>query len=174
MKIIGFLALLSTSAFARSAFWAPANPPHAHYVIVAQVNSDASRLDGSAKISFTNDTSRPIGRVAFLFSEKELRVRVGGQTANRIAGVKHEALFELPNEVAPGAAVELAVEWVITHEALKEGEGGATWGWYPRLWWGFQTLDDYQVVVHAPPTLTVLVAGKRPDAITQARDTRAL
>ena len=174
MKIIGLLAFFSIPAFAGSVFWAPANPPRARYRIEARVSADASRLDGSETISFTNNTSRPIGRVAFLFSGNELRVRVRGESANRIAGVKHEALFELPREVPPRAGVELAVEWVISHEALKDGEGGATWGWYPRLWWGFQTLDDYRLVVHAPSALTLLVAGRRPDTMVQAPDTRAL
>jgi hypothetical protein len=172
--MFGYLVLSSAAAFASADFWSPLNPPRATYVLEARVSSDGSRLDGSEAVRFTNNTPRPIGRVAFLFEGSDLRLRANGAAAERITGVKHPALFELPRDIAPGESVELVADWVITHEPIKDGEGIATSSWYPRLWWGFETLADYQVKLEAPAGLTVLAGGKSQNGVILAPGTRAL
>jgi hypothetical protein len=84
MKMFGYLILSSAAAFASADFWSPLNPPRATYVLEARVSSDGSRLDGSEAVRFTNNTPRPIGRVAFLFDGSDLRLRANGAAAERI------------------------------------------------------------------------------------------
>jgi hypothetical protein len=165
MRGLHLLLLFATLGEARTPFWAPVDPPRAEYSIRASINADGSTLAGSETIRFRNGTSRPIGRVAFDFGGTDIRVF----RAERVLGVKPFALFELANPVEPGGAAELKVEWSIKGEAVKEGQNEATWGWYPRLAWGFGTLDDYDIRLDSPTGLTTDATGRFEDGVYRAK-----
>jgi hypothetical protein len=140
------------------------NPSRANYSITVRIDPAGGRLEGSETIRFRNTAARPIGRVAFLFGGDQLRLR----GAERVPGVKSPALFELAKSVAPGETAELVVEWAISQPPLKDGEGGATSDWYPRLYWGFGTLDDYEVKAQVPAGFTFAATGKLENGIYRA------
>jgi len=174
MKIVIFALFWSTAAFANTDFWAPLDPPQVSCRIEARLDASASRITGSETIRFTNNTSRPIGRVAFKFDGEELKVRANGIAAARVAGVKNPALFEFAPELAPGASAELAADWSRSCEPVQDGHCLATSEWYPRLWWGYESLADYEAKVEAPAGLVVLIAGQRTNGVFKAPGARAL
>jgi hypothetical protein len=156
MRASHVLLVCATLAAARTPFWAPIDPPRAEYSIRASINADGSTLTGSETIRFRTSTSRKIARIALQFNGTDLRV----DRAERVNGVKSVALFELAEAGAPEQATELKIEWSIKGAPIKEGENEATWGGYPRLYWGFGTLDDYEVRLDAPAGLTADVTGR--------------
>jgi hypothetical protein len=125
-------------------------------------------LEGSETIRFRNTATRPIGRVAFRFDADQLSLR----GAERVPGVKSPVLFDLAKAIAPRETAELVAEWAITGFPLKDGDSLATSGWYPRLYWGFGTLDDYEVKARVPAGLT-FAAGKLQDGVYRAAAVRA-
>jgi len=173
MRIIGCLILFAAVAFGRTEFWTPANPPHATYIIDARIYPDAGRLKGSETVQFRNTTSRPIGRLAFSWEGDQFRLRANGAEGERVPGVQSPVLFELPKDIAPGDAAELRAEFAVTRPAWKGGQGGATADWYPRLWWGIGTHDDYEVRVEIPKGLTVAASGRLQDGVYRANGVRA-
>lgn len=156
MSVLVFAAM----AFARTEFWAPAVPPRAHYSIDINYLPETSRLEGTGTIRFRNDARRPIGRIALRWFGDILRVRANGAAAERSPGKQAVALFDLPREVQPGAQVELAVEFGASWKLNQGTQSAITAFLCPRLWWGFGTLDDYEVRLHVPEGYTVATSGR--------------
>jgi hypothetical protein len=152
--------LFVTTALARIAFWAPVAPPRAHYSIDVRFAADTSRLEGTETIRFRNSTQRPIGRIELGWYGEILRVRANGVDTSPPPGKYSTALFDLPSEVPPGGEVELAVDFRAPMK-LDPRKGSAMTSFVsPRLWWGFGTLDDYQVRLQAPDGYTVGTSGR--------------
>jgi len=147
-------------AFARTEFWAPVMPPRAHYSIDIQFLPGTSRLEGTETIRFRNDTRRPIGRIALEWFGDVLRVRANGALAERSAGIASVPLFDLPQDIRPGGSLELSVEFGASWKLDPHKGSAITSSLSPRLWWGFSTLDDYEVRLQAPAGYTVATSGR--------------
>ncbi len=160
MRTFGSIFLLATIAFARTEFWAPVTPPRAHYSIDIRFVPEPSRLEGTETIRFRNDTARPIGRIALHWYGDVLRVRSNGVAAQRSPGKQSVALFDLPRDVPPGGELELAVEFGAPWKLNPKTSSAITSFLSPRLWWGFGTLDDYEVRLQAPDGYTVATSGR--------------
>jgi len=161
MRIFELLLLLAATVFARTDFWAPVTPPRGHYSVdVKFVSGDTPRLEGTETIRFRNETSRPIGRIALEWFGDVLRVRSGGVAAERAPGIGSPALFRLPREIEPGGHVELAVEYGASWKPDPATGSAVTSFLNPRLWWGFGTLDDYEVRLAVPEGYAVATSGR--------------
>ena len=160
MKTIAFAFLLTTAAFAGTDFWAPVAPPRAHYAIEAKFVPDASRLEGTETIRFRNDTRRPIGRVALDWYGEILGVRANGVAASPSPGKQSVSLFDLPSDLPPGGEVELSVDFRAPMKLDPKTGSAITSFMCPRLWWGFGTLDDYEVRFQAPEGYAVGTSGR--------------
>ena len=160
MKTLAMIFLFTTIAVARVDFWAPMNPPRAHYSIDARFVADTSRLEGTETIRFRNNTQRPIGRIALNWQGDVLRVRAGGVPAEPSPGKHSVALFDLPRDVGPGREIELAVDFGAAFKLDPHTGSALTSRLSPRLWWGFGTLDDYDVRVRVPDGYTVATSGR--------------
>ena len=160
MKTLAFALLLTTTAVARTEFWAPVAPPRAHYAIEAKFIPDASRLEGTETIRFRNDTRRPIGRVALDWYGEILGVRANGAVAPPSPGKQSVALFDLPADIPPGGEVELSVSFRASMKLDPKTGSAITSFMSPRLWWGFGTLDDYEVRFQAPDGYAVGASGR--------------
>jgi tetratricopeptide (TPR) repeat protein len=160
MRRFGLLFLFTAIAFARTEFWAPAAPPRAHYSIDIKFDSDVWRLEGTETIRFRNDTRRPIGRIALRWFGDVLRVRANGISAKQSPGSQSVVLFDLPKDVPPGDRVELAVEFGASWKLDLRTGSAITSFLSPRLWWGFGTLDDYEVRLTVPEGYTAATSGR--------------
>ncbi len=160
MRALAAIFLLTTLAAARLNFWAPAIPPRAHYSIQAKYVAEAGRLEGTETIRFRNHTRQPIGRLALSWWGDVLRVRANGEPAASAPASPSLALFDLPHPVAPGGQLELEVEFggPFTLDPHTGNELAASLS--PRLWWGFGTLDDYEVRLQVPDGYTVATSGR--------------
>ncbi len=152
-------------------FWAPAVPPSAQYTMDLRLLKEGIQgsLELRETIRLTNNTARPIARLAIAFPAarcEKLDLRVGGEAAvlippaaGRSSGMP--TLCALPVPLEPGGAVQLdaaftqrlPVGWGLEPLLLRD--------WYPRLWWGFPAHDDYDVSIEVPPKWTVGTSGRR-------------
>jgi hypothetical protein len=160
MRTFGFILLFTTLALARTEFWAPVAPPRAHYSIDVKFIADPSRLEGTETIRFRNETRKPIGRIALRWSGEVLRVRANGAPAGRSPGKYSVALFDLPQDVRPGGEVELSIDFAAPWKLDPHNGSAITSFLSPHLWWGFGTLDDYEVRLQVPDRYAVATSGR--------------
>ena len=160
MRTLAVIFLFATMAGAHVDFWAPVNPPRAHYSIYARFVAHTSRLEGTETIRFRNNTRRPIGRIALSWHGDVLRVRADGVPAEPSPGKYGIALFDLPRDVAPGGEIELSIDFGAPFELSPQTASALTSRLSPQLWWGFGTLDDYDVRLQVPEGYTVATSGR--------------
>jgi tetratricopeptide (TPR) repeat protein len=160
MRTLVSVFLFTAIGLAQTEFWAPVTPPRAHYAIDVKFVADTSRLEGTETIRFRNDTRRAISRIALQWYGDVLRVQANGVRAERSPGKHNVALFDLPREVEPGDEVELSADFGAPWKLDPHSGSAVTSFLSPRLWWGFGTLDDYEVRVHAPDGHTVATSGR--------------
>jgi hypothetical protein len=145
-------------------YWSPLQPPRTNYKIDCTITSGkAFRLQGKEVISFINTTSKPIQTLALAWSEvgdKNLKVKANDEVME--VHLPIESLpqdFELVEPVNPGRSLTLEIEFAFV--SLMPGEPnsiGPVKDW-PRLWWGFNTQDDYQVKLDFPKEYTAATSG---------------
>ncbi|MGC9994083.1 MAG: M1 family aminopeptidase [Terriglobia bacterium] len=160
MGPLAAILLLANLAAARLNFWAPVIPPRAHYAIEAKFIADASRLEGTETIRFRNLNRQPIGRVALGWYGDVLHVRANGEPVAAAPANSSVALFDLPRAVPPGGQIELVVSFGAPFKLNPHTENGLTSTLAPHLWWGFGTLDDYEVRLQIPDGYTVATSGR--------------
>jgi tetratricopeptide (TPR) repeat protein len=156
------------SLVAQSGFWAPVIPPHAHYEIECNFDLATAQLQGNETVRFRNTTTRPIERLALAWSlsaKKTVTATANGRPVVFLVptGEKESngpLLLQLPEGLKPGAELELKVEFRNSYENEFDTKSGVLLqGWYPQLWWGFGTLDDYEVRITAPSGWGVVTSG---------------
>jgi tetratricopeptide (TPR) repeat protein len=145
---------------ARTDFWAPVVPPRAHYSVDARFVAEASRLEGTETIRFRNDMRQAIGRIALEYHGDILHVRVNGNPANPSPGKYSVAVFDLPSDVAPGGEMELSIDFAAPWKLDPHSASAITSFVSPHLWWGFGTLDDYEVRLQVPNGYGVATSGR--------------
>jgi tetratricopeptide (TPR) repeat protein len=160
MRTFGFILLFTTLGLARTEFWAPVAPPRAHYLVDVKFIPETERLEGSETIHFRNDTRRPIGRVALEWYGDVLRVKANGVPAERSPGKYSVALYDLPRDVKPGAEIELSIDFGASWKLDAKNRSAITSYLSPHLWWGFGTLDDYEVRLQVPEGYAVATSGR--------------
>jgi tetratricopeptide (TPR) repeat protein len=172
MRTILCFGLLLTPVFAATPFWAPRVPPQAHYSVEVTYSPDSQRLEGNERIRFRNDTGRPIGRIVLQWFGDVLRVRDGSVALSRAPGSQSTNLFDLPRDLEPGSEVELVIEFGAAWKLNAQGNAITSY-LSPRLWWGFGTLDEYEVRVKAPEGYAVGTSGRYDPAAGMYRAERA-
>lgn len=162
------LSFVSTSS-AQSGFWSPVVPPRAQYQIDCSLDSKTGQLSGRETVSFRNTTSRPIERLAldWKISEKQsATVSANGKRALLVVQASQKEaegplLVQLPGPLEPNQQLLLKVEFHNSYGSeFSEGAGNLLQAWYPKLWWGFGTLDDYVVKISVPESWKVVTSGK--------------
>ncbi len=153
---------------AQSGFWAPVVPPRADYRIECAFDTTTASLKGSETITFRNTTPRSMDRLALDWSigpDKTVSVIANGKPASVLimSGAKEVSgplLLQLPEPLKPGADLILKLEFSNSYKSdLDLTRIVLLQGFYPRLWWGFGTHDDYSVRFSAPPGWGVVTSG---------------
>jgi hypothetical protein len=167
--LLVFILCTSFSAFgAQSGFWSPVLPPRAQYRIECTFDPTTALLKGSETITFRNTTPRPIERLALAWSvgpKKTLSAVANGKPAVLLLppgqnDVGAPLLLQVPDPLRPGADLELKLEFRNSYETEFNKERGLLWhDWYPQLWWGFGTHDDYAVRITVPPGWGAVTSG---------------
>jgi len=160
MKTFAFVLLFTTVAVARTDFWAPLTPPRARYSIDEKFIADPPHLEGTETIRFRNSTDRPIGRIALQWYGEIAGVRANGVAVPPSPGKYTPALFDLPADLPPGGEIELAVDFQAPMKLDPKNGSAITPYLNPILWWGFGTLDDYEVRLQVPDGYAVGTSGR--------------
>ena len=160
MKTLVFILLFATAAVARTDFWAPLAPPRAHYSIDERFVADPPHLEGSETIRFRNTTERPIGRIALKWHGEISSVRANGVAVTPPPGKYTPVLFDLPLDLPPGGNMEMAVDFRVPMKFNEKNGSAITSYLNPLLWWGFGTLDDYEVRIQVPGGYAVGTSGR--------------
>jgi hypothetical protein len=87
-------------------------------------------------------------------------VRVDGTSLQRVPGSQSVALFDLPRDLVPGAEIVLSVAFGASWKLDPKTESAISSSVVPKLWWGFGTLDDYEVRVAAPDGYVWATSGR--------------
>lgn len=158
---------LSTMAI-QGGFWSPVVPPRAHYRIECSFDANTAVLLGDETITFRNTTTRPMERLALSWRpgpKKTVKVIANGKEAALLISLGQVAenaplLLQLSEPLRPGAEIELKIEFSNSYESEFGKERAQLWqNWYPQLWWGFGTQDDYAVRIRVPEGWGVVTSG---------------
>lgn len=168
-NILIFLALTASASIAKAedtvGYWAPRQPPRANYKIDCSVTSgEFLRLQGKEVISFVNTTSKPMQTLAITWSElgeRNLKIKANGKAVRLPTPIESFPQdFKLDEPVNPGQSLALEVEFSLVPFMPGEPNSiGPVKDW-PRLWWGFNTQDDYQVKLDFPKGYAVATSGR--------------
>ncbi len=151
-------------------FWAPVVPPRTHYTIDCSVVTSGRPLSlrGTEVIRLTNMSERPIFRLALACprgSPENLEIEAGGASlpvlgAGEGGSRPRALLFELAEALLPGQKLELEIGFRGSVSADETPDDIKLTGWHPRLWWGFETHDDYSVKVEVPEGYALGTSGR--------------
>lgn len=156
---------------ARSAdsFHAPPDPPSSRYVIDVRIGPGGSEIEGREAIFLKNSGSEPLNIVAFDWNtgpSSSLEVAVKGRRilppeGSMPAAQQGPILVRLPEQLAPGAGIQLDVTFGMKTGASQGETEFVTTRWYPRLWWdGLGHHDAFSVKVVVPEGVTVAASGR--------------
>jgi tetratricopeptide (TPR) repeat protein len=149
-------------------FWAPKDPPKAHYRIEAKINLEARTLKGRERIAFSNPGASPISTVAFeweINDSRSFEVKVDGRPLSPLNPEKKPRLtapilMALPAALNPGKKIELEVNFQAGNITGDNKEEVQLTKWYPRLWWdGLPGHDSFEVKLDIPPGYVLAVSG---------------
>ncbi|MEW6234136.1 MAG: M1 family aminopeptidase [Candidatus Omnitrophota bacterium] len=148
----------------RPEFWIPLQTPATQYVINVKIDLTNRSLSGTETIRLENKSRQPLSRLILEipgFDAKELKVSIKDQSV-KVKGT--------------GNGLPLSRGWIDLSEPLKTGESAALdiqfehsipsekkvlklADWHPRLWWGHDSTDDYEVKIDAPKEYAIAASG---------------
>lgn len=149
-------------------YWVPVAPPRAHYTIECQFDTGSRRLVGVETIDFKNESAKSIGCLALDWSvstSQTLIITTNGKSVRLLAdsgqtNTTPPLLFELPQILPPGKRITLTLRFSQSIPAIPEQDRITLTTWFPRLWWGFRTHDDFDVKVEAPSGYSLATSGR--------------
>jgi len=157
----------AASVGAQTGFRAPLQPPRATYRIEAAVSPDGQRISGKQAIRLTNTTDKPLRRLTFRWWGNSVEVSNARLVGGDSNGVR---LYELQQETRPGDSLEVVMQF---EGALEWRNDGAISSFIsPRLWWGFQTMDDYELWLNIPAGYEVATSGRLEGDVWRATNVR--
>lgn len=149
-----------------AAFWTPSQPPRASYRIDCTVTmANDAVLQGRETIHFVNTTSLPMQTLAvtwFQVGHQTLTVTANGKPVDLPGPAKpFPQDFVLADPIRPGEPVALDIEFTVSIPVgAQSRDEGSLADWYPRLWWGCPSHDDYDVKLEMPQEYTIATSGR--------------
>jgi beta-lactamase regulating signal transducer with metallopeptidase domain/tetratricopeptide (TPR) repeat protein len=168
VTIAAFMTLLSFSTIRLKAMSLTENDQDyskASYTIDCSINTAEGRLGGTEIIRFKNSTSEPLdrlevkwfsgGNMEITSKSREIKILVetNGQSQSS------STFIEFSEPILPGKSADLQIKFNILAPAYKDVDKIAVGRWYPHLWRGFETHDDYKVKLSVPEEYVVVTSG---------------
>ena len=152
----------------QTAFWTLTVPPQTHYRIDCRADPQDGTLVGSETIQVRNSSPRPLKRLAVEWpgnGSRPVQLTVQGRPVLPLTvPVTHSTeplLFDLPEAIDCGEAVEIQLEFAQPLNASGDADGLVVTDWHPRLWCGFPTHASYDASIDAPDGWAVGASGRR-------------
>jgi hypothetical protein len=151
------------------------DPPRAHHTIDCGLDPEAGILRGEEVVRLGNTSRAPLSRLVFdwpadagpppQITVQDRVVPAGGigDPEGRLSVLSppdvRAVRFDLREPLGPEEQIEIRLHFA--HKLPGCGDGTRsylTW-WHPRLWWGFATVDDYDVRLDIPAGYAVGTSG---------------
>lgn len=175
LLLIGVLPFLGLSpAWGQSppggSFWAPPSALPERYTIDCRIDPETGTLTGTEIIRVTNNTRRPIQRLALNWSINPgqpfaVKSRQGPGAALAGGGAQESRSAPLPIELSralkPGEALEMELQFTYRFRLAGTTRTVTMTRWHPRLWWGFPTHAQYDVKLETPAGYVLGSSGCR-------------
>jgi tetratricopeptide (TPR) repeat protein len=154
---------------AADGYWAPKDPPKAHYRIEARIDLDSRLISGTERITLKNTAARPLEFLAVdwqIRDDDSLDLRLNGAPLTLInprqtLPLASPLVYRLPLPLAPGEEVTLMARFATGLVAGSEAVQIGLNSWYPRLWWdGLPVHDSFEVKVNDLPGFALAVSGR--------------
>ena len=155
-----------TGSIAHTNYWIPENPPQSHYKIDCLFDLSQGSCRGAELISFSNNTTGQIHRLTILWASlgnmqitaNDKPVTVLAQ--NTVSPESSVTVFELSEPMQAGENMVLKVNFNLVAPEYLRKDKIVLPVWYPRLWWGFDTHDDFDVKITHSPDYTFAASGR--------------
>jgi hypothetical protein len=128
-------------------------------------------LEGTAVVRFKNSTSKPMDRLAFVWPSadgRSLQITSKGGAVSMLADSIESQyanqsvqtlLVQLPVPIRPAQEAKLELTFAGVKPAHAAGDSMGYLRWCPRIWWGFETRDDFDVKIAVPKGYKAIVSG---------------
>jgi len=149
----------------RTGYWSPKEPLKAHYKIECSIDPNQGFIEGTAVISFSNITLKPIQRLAIQWiSLGTMEIKSNDKLVTVLGETKNESpysstLIELPEPTMPDEREILQIKYSALAPDCLKGEEIRLSSFYPQLWWGFSTHNNFAVKIDMPPGYTLATSG---------------
>jgi len=148
----------------RPEFWIPLQTPAAQYVINVKIDPQNRFLSGTETIRLENKSRQPLSRLILEipgFDAKQLKVSIN-DCAMKVEGTGNglplsRGWIDLPEPLKIGESTALDIRF--EHSLPSEGNVLKLADWHPRLWWGHDSADDYEVKIEAPKECAIAASG---------------
>ena len=140
-------------------------PPKAHYTIECSIDPNQGLLEGTGNIHFENTTEALLRELQIKRTlPGDMEVLCRGETVRILSETKERSgtcvtVVELPEAIHPGADTELQIEFRMSSSEYTGAEKLTLTNWYPRLWWGVETHDEFDVKVETTPGYATVTSG---------------
>ncbi len=145
-------------------FRIPLQLPHTQYSIELNVDDSNNRAEGHEKIQIRNCSPHSLNSVVIDWphlSSEDVKILSQGKPIQVLAkggnGLSNsQILIGLPQPLQNGESLTVEIQFGFP---LRLGKITKLEVWHPRLWWGRNTSDDYEVKVNAPKGYRIATSG---------------
>ncbi|MCP4706183.1 MAG: hypothetical protein GY865_16410 [candidate division Zixibacteria bacterium] len=133
-------------------------PPRALYNIDCSIKFDSAQalVSGTETISFINTSTLPINRLALDWVTDSLHsmdILVNGEAVKILSSPADDdtndpIIIQLPQVISPEDKIEIYAQFKKIY-TFEPGDGRHLFtGWYPRIYWGMRSQDDFNVKIN--------------------------
>lgn len=151
-------------------FIVPLDPPPAHYTIDCRIGIDSAvvAVNGSETVRLTNTSPRSLRYLAVAWevdSTRTIQISIDGTPVTIPAdtagvGVPSPLVIELPSTLDQGETTTLSLDFSRTFIYDEEVTEFLSSTWFPRIIWGVQTQDNFDVRLTVPPGYALATSGR--------------
>lgn len=144
-------------------YWIPNKPPKAYYKIECSLDPIKGHLEGQEIIHFKNITTRQISQLTIKWQSikgQTLEITTGGKSVSILKDPGSEiTVIELSEAIVHNEEINIEVKFSASLPGAIDVDILPLTGWYPRLWWGFETHDDFDVKLNVPKIYKIATSG---------------